>query len=191
MIGVKPSITGLVLGPKSKAYRPSKAACRSESSRSRRTLSMNSGAGGLSPMPNTSVVMPPRFSIRPGRDFSPTYNCFTGMISVLCARRDDRRVVHPGPVVPGRRVANLDVKRQRVLGVGVEVGLEEIVAGPVLRPIHAHVRLVDPQRLAALGGMLCHHGAALEGILVLERGDQLDRMPAATAFLISSGVPQA
>ena len=34
-------------------------------------------------MPKTSLVIPLRFSIRPGRDFSPTYSCFTGMIRVL------------------------------------------------------------------------------------------------------------
>ena len=83
-MGVKPSITGLVLGPKSKAYSPSKrhpagrvvalagGGCR-----------YNSGAGGLSPMAKTSFVMPPRLSGRPGRDFSPTYSCFSGRISVL------------------------------------------------------------------------------------------------------------
>ena len=34
-------------------------------------------------MLNRNRVIPLSMSIRPGRDFSPTYNCFTGIMSVL------------------------------------------------------------------------------------------------------------
>lgn len=44
---------------------------------------MKSGAGGSSPIENTSRVTPLRISIRPGRDFSPTYIPLTGTTRVL------------------------------------------------------------------------------------------------------------
>jgi hypothetical protein len=34
-------------------------------------------------MLNTKRVIPPSISIRPGRDFSPTYSCRIGITSVL------------------------------------------------------------------------------------------------------------
>jgi len=60
----------------------------------------------------------------------------------------------------------------------VQVGFEEVVAGPVLRPVHDHVGAIDAQGLLAVGGVLLDHFAAAERILVFERGDQLDRRAA-------------
>ena len=93
------------------------------------------------------------------------------------ARRDDGRVIDPRPVVARLPVADLDGQFQRVLGVGEDVGLEVVVAGPVLRGVHDGVTAVDAQRLLAVGGVLRDHDGAAEGIAILKGGDDLDRRP--------------
>ena len=65
-------MSGLPAGPTSKAHKPSNSTLAVSVSRSRRMLSMNSGASGLSPMEKTSRVIGSSISGRPGRAFSPT-----------------------------------------------------------------------------------------------------------------------
>ena len=116
--------------------------------------------------------------MRPGRDFSPTYSCLTGMISVLCPGGATVSVVDPRPIVACGGVPNLDVQLQRIVGLDMQVGLQVVVARPVLRSIHDHVRSVDTQGLLPVRGVPLDHLAAAERILVLERRDQLHRRAA-------------
>src|SRR5262249_6062881 len=71
-------------------------------------------------------------------------------------------------------VAHLDVQLQRAIGVGVHVGLEVVVTGPVLRGVHADESTVNAQRLGPVRGVLTDDGAGMKGVALLEGGNELD-----------------
>jgi len=69
------------------------------------------------------------------------------MMSVLESGGTTVVIVDAGPVVPRLGVANLEVKLKRPLRIRMDIRLDPIVAGPVLRPVHAHITLVDASAL--------------------------------------------
>ncbi len=93
---------------------------------------------------------------------------------------DDGRVVHARPIAGRALVADLDVE-VGWRGRGVEdVGLEEVVAGPVLRAVPRDPVLVDTERPLAVGGVLLSgrgRGVGAEGLdrAVFEAGEGADR----------------
>ena len=132
---------------------------------------MNSGAGGSSPIPKTSRVIPFRYQHPSRPSFFADVQLLHGDDQGALSRRHDRGIVDPGPVAVGCFVSNFDIKVDGLPGFGEQVGLQEVEARPVLRLLHACVVLVESERLAAFAGVFRHEFTARKRAAGLERGD--------------------
>ena len=71
------------------------------------------------------------------------------------------------------RVVNFEVQVERFVGVGVDVDLQIVVAGPVLHAVERDITPVDPQGLRAIRSVLSDYLPATQRILVFEGRNQL------------------